>query len=413
MNIFAEIPGMLAFRRHSLLLQAERRSLAGGLAWFAIGFLTYAIVRNSVYADLLGLASPEGGYLDLDLGQIIQSLALAIIFLQFVYIPALIILGNLFSGDGFGFSISRQEYRAHSSALMPLWGALFLIASPLQWLRPELISIGIFDISLGVMVLTILVFSYSLWAIKELGFLTLAQSLGVFALSWFTLLIPLIVIWLSILPRGIFALPFFIMVPLVYLAYQRLREYWVRQGGERSFRQNLHTLTLNPQDADANYQLGLIHFKRRNFDSAKRYFESALKIQPADPDYHYHLGRTYELGGEWQLALEQYEETYRLNPDYGLGDIFREVGKAYLHTGSVEKSREFFEYFLKNRSSDPEGRYWLAMALQHLGQEDQMRFQLNMLLEQARSTPRFFRKENREWIYRARKQLRDFRAGNP
>jgi cytochrome c-type biogenesis protein CcmH/NrfG len=403
MRIFSEIPGMLAFRTHALRVQAERKSVAGGIVWFSIGFLTYAIIRNFVYADLLGLADLEGAYVDLDLGQIILNIAIAIIFLQIVYIPALIILGNAISGDGFGFSISRQEYRAHSSGLMPLWGALFLLASPLQWLKPSLISIGFFEFefSPGVMIFMILVLAYSVWAIKHLAYLTVGQSLGVIALSWFTLPI------LFLLLRFIFALPFFILVPLLYLAYQRLRENWARRAGEASFRQNLQALTLNPQDADAHYQLGLIHLKRRNIDSARRDFEEAMKIQPADPDYHYHLGRTHESIGEWQLALDQYEETYRLKPDYGLGDIFREVGKAYLHTGSVEKGREFLEHFLKTRGSDPEGRYWLAIALERLGEKEQMRFQLNMLLEQFRSNPRFFRKGNREWIYRARKQLRD------
>jgi tetratricopeptide (TPR) repeat protein len=400
MTFFAEIPGMLAFRGHALRVQAERRSVIGGVVWYSIGFLAYAIVRNSAYADLRESAYRQFNLIEslLDLN-LVQSL----IFLLLVYVPALIILGNLFSGDGLGLSISREEYQAHVSVLLPLWGALLLIAAPLQWLGSISSIIGRFEISIGIgmLVLFILLFVYILWAIKHLSYLSVAQSLGVFALSWFTLPI------LKILSSFLFALPFFIMIPAFYLGFLWLRGYFARQKNERSFQQNLHVLTLNPKDADAHYQLGLIHFKRRNFDSARRYFENALKIQPEDPDYHYYLGRTYELNGEWQLALEQYEETYQRNPEYGLGDIFREVGKAYLHNGSFEKSKEFFEYFLKNRSSDPEGRYWLAVAMQRLGETDQMRFQLAALLEKARSDPRFFRKENREWIYRARKLLRD------
>lgn len=401
MKIFSEIPGMLAFRGRALRVQAERRSVLGGVVWYSIGFLAYAIIRNSAYAAL-----PEIAYRQFNLIEFLLTLVQSLIFLLLVYVPALIILGNLFSGDRLGFSISREEYQAHISALLPLWGALFLIAAPLQWLESVSLVIGMFQISFGIgmLGLSILLLIYTLWAIKRLSYLSGAQSLGVFALSWFTLPV------LKILSSFFFALPFFIMIPAFYLSFHWFRGHFARQANERSFQQNLHTLTLNPQDADAHYQLGLIHLKRRNLDSARRYFENALKIQPADPDYHYYLGRTSELKGEWQLAMEQYEETYRLNPEYGLGDIFREVGKAYLHNGSVEKSKEFFEYFLKNRSSDPEGRYWLAVALQRLGEMDPMRFQLNTLLEQARSDPRFFRKENREWIYRARKLLRESKS---
>jgi tetratricopeptide (TPR) repeat protein len=412
MKSFAEIPGMLAFHRHSLQVQAERRSIWSGVAWYSIGFLAYAIVRNLAYADLPEIAYRQfsliGAFLDLNL---VQSL----IFLLLVYVPALIILGNFFSGNGLGLSISQEEYKAHISALLPLWGALFLIAAPLQWVESRFLVLLpslrifaydlIFEISFGMLIRSILLVVYTIWAIKQLNYLSVVQSLGVFALSWSTLPI------LQILSSFFYALPFFIMIPVFYLAFRWFREHFASQANERSFQQNLQVLTLNPQDADAHYQLGLIHFKRRNFDSARRYFENALKIQPADPDYHYYLGRTCELNEEWQLALEQYEETYRLNPEYGLGDISREVGKAYLHTGSVEKSKEFFEFFLKNRSSDPEGRYWLAVTLQRLGDTDQMRFQLHTLLEQARSAPRFFRKENREWMYRARTRLRDSKSG--
>ena len=120
----------------------------------------------------------------------------------------------------------------------------------------------------------------------------------------------------------------------------------------------------------------------------------------------YNLGRVFEERGDWRGALEQYEHTYRLNSEYGLGDIFREVGKGYLHTGRLEKAVEFLGFFLDKRSSDTEGRYWLAVAFQKLSQTGEMRNQLRTLLDQARSNPRFFRKGNRRWLHQARMLLR-------
>jgi tetratricopeptide (TPR) repeat protein len=118
------------------------------------------------------------------------------------------------------------------------------------------------------------------------------------------------------------------------------------------------------------------------------------------------MGRIYEQCEEWALAADEYEETYRLNPDYGTGDVFREVGKGYLHTGRPDKAVEFLRFFLERRSSDPEGRYWLAEALRQLGDKEEMRSHLNRVLDQARTNPRFFRKQNRAWIYRSRLLLR-------
>jgi tetratricopeptide (TPR) repeat protein len=392
--------GMLAFRARALRVQAERQALVTGVICFSVGFFAYARMRSSVYSTLPEVMSRPSGLIDSFLE---LHLVQAALFLLLIYVPAIIILSNAISGYGLGFSVSRQEYRSHVSALLPLWGLLFLIDAPLQYFAPQFLVIGFFGITIGMLALLILIVIYTIWAIKQLNYLSLAQALGVFTLSWFAL--PVYYLLISFL----FAFSFFFIIPVIYVGFHWIRSHFASSTSERAFQQNLRTLTLNPQDADAHYQLGLIHLRRRNLDAARRYFENALKIDSGDGEYHYYLGRTYELQGLWTLALEQYEETYRLNPEYGLGDIFREVGKGYLHTGNIEKSLEFLKYFLAKRGSDPEGRYWLAVALQKTGDTEQMQVQLNMIVEQARSNPRFFRKENREWIYRARNMIRDSR----
>lgn len=400
MKFVLDLLGMLRFQKRALRAQADRQSLILGLICFIAGFLVFGLVLNAVgpeSRDLTGQPEVQGTFFSLNLIQ-------AVLFLMLVYIPAIIVLSNAISGEGLGFVVSRQEYRAHASVLLPIWGLLFLIDALLQYWIPHFLVIGIFEISVGMLVLLPLILVYSFWAIKQLNYLSIARTVAVLLLSLFTL--PVYYILTSFLAF----LPFFIMIYLLYFGYQWLRGYLASQGGERAFRQHLHSLTQNPQDADAHYQLGLIHLKRGNVDAARRYFESALKIDPADPDYHYSLGRACESEGEWVKALEQYEETYRTNPEYGLGDIFREVGKGYLHTGSIEKGIEFLKYFLGKRGSDPEGRFWLAVGMQKTGNYDQARIQLNTILEQIRSNPRFFRRENREWIYRARALLRELRT---
>jgi tetratricopeptide (TPR) repeat protein len=403
MTYLSNLLGMLAFSTRALNALAGRRAVLAGTFCFSLGFFTFVSIRNSVYATLPELLyqqpGPLGSFFDLNLIQ-------TVLFSLLVYIPGLVALTNSIAGDGLGFSVSTQEYKAHGSALLPLWGVLFLVAAPLQWLAPQFLIIGdgVFGITVGMLALLLLLLIYTLWAVKQLGYLSLSQALAVCALSLFTL--PIFYILTSFL----FALPLFIMIPLLYFGVQYVRGHVASQSNTRSFQQNLHTLTLNPQDADAHYQLGLIQLRRGNPDAAQSYFENAVKIDPNDPDYHYSLGCACEIKEEWAKAAEHYEETYRLNSEHGMGDIFREVGKAYVHTGHVAKGIEFLNFFLQKRASDPQGRYWLAIALQQTGDLEQMRVQLKIILEQARSNPRFFRKENREWIYRARNLLRDSRV---
>jgi tetratricopeptide (TPR) repeat protein len=398
-NYFNELAGMLAFRTRALRVMAERHALGGGIVFLAAGYLTFMLVRNSVYSVLLEtdfvLPGFWGSFFQLNLLQVI-------FFLSLVYVPTVIVIGNSIAGDGLGLSISREEYQSHASALLPLWGMIFIFAAPAQWLLPQVLVLarGAILISFGLIILIALIAVYSVWAIKELNYLSTTAALGVFALSWLTLPV------FFVLSSFLFALPLFVTVPLIYLAFQRWHNLLSAREGDRNLRQQLRLLTINPRDADAHFQLGLLHLKRKNLDAAEKSFGNALAIEPGDADYHYFMGRTHELRSDWSGALEQYEETYRIEPEYGHGDIFREVGKGYMQTGNFDKAVEFLEYFLENRASDPEGRYWLAVALQKMEREDQMRAQLATLLEQARSNPRFFRKENREWLYRARVRLR-------
>ena len=396
MTILGEIAALLGLKTRALRALSTRGNIAAGVISFCVAYLVFVLVRNSVYLGLEEPVIPTGPLQSLLQLNLIQML----LYLSFVYVPAVILLGNAIARDGAGLSISREEYRAHLAALFPLWGVLFLVAAPFQMIFPQFIILGIVEISIGLLALILLLVIYTVWAIKELNYLSRPAALGVFILSWFTLPV------FYLLTAFLLALPFFLLVPLFYIVLQRVRAFEHRRVSERNLQQQLRILTVNPRDADAHYQLGLIHFKRGNLSAAQRYFESALKIDGNDADYHYFLGRVFGASEDWPKALEQYEETYRFNSQYAHGDIFREVGKGYLHTGSVDKAIEFFRFFLNDRASDPEGRYWLAVAHQHLGQPDEMRSQLKILLEHVRSSPRFFRKENRRWIYRARILLR-------
>jgi len=395
MTYLSEIAGLLAFRRPALRALSARSPVAAGVTLFAAAFLAFVLLRNTVYAGLIeaGESAGPAGFLRLNLVQIL-------LFLSLVYVPALIVLANAIAGDGLGLSFSREEYRPHVAVLFALWGALLFVTAPLQALFPQFLIIGIVSISIGLLALLLLLAAYTVWAVKELNHLSPVAAFAVFALSWFTLPV------FYFLTAFLAALPFFLLIPLFYVVLQRLRSFERERVSRASLQQHLKTLTVNPRDADAHYQLGVIHLARGHLEIAQGYFERALAINGEEPDYHYHLGRAFEAADSWPKALEHYEETYRLNPHYGQGDIFREVGKGYLHAGNPGKAIEFLRFFLGDRDSDPEGRYWLAVALQKSGAGEGMQVELRRLLEQARSSPRFFRKENRRWLHRARTLLR-------
>lgn len=184
MVVLSDIFNMLAFRARSLQEQAARRMFAGSIACFSIGYLIYTLVRSRVYAVLFELTPrPAGLFRTIDGLNLIQTL----FFVLVLYVPALAWISRMIRGDRPGASFFWSEYRMHASALLPLWGALFLISAPVQWIVPHFLIIGVLEVSAGYLLRSILVSVYTVWAVKQLNGLTKAQAAVAFILSWMTL----------------------------------------------------------------------------------------------------------------------------------------------------------------------------------------------------------------------------------
>ncbi len=396
MKFALDLMEVLVFRGRALRSLALSRNIVSGAALFATGIVAFAVIRSRVYSALRAAEGLTAG------GFPLYDVAVALLFVLAAYIPAVVSLSNAMAGDGLGFSVTTEEYRAHAGVLLSLWGALFLLTAPVQWVLPHFVVLvpGLLTISVARLLLTVALSVYTVWAIRSLNHLDLLPATGVFMVSWLT--------WpvFYVLSTFIFALPLFILIPLGYLASRALRSQFRERVRERDLQSHLRSLTANPRDADAHHQLGLICLQRGKLDEAERRFRAAAEVEPDDPDHHYELGRVFEARGDWPRALEEYEQTYRLDPQYRFGDIIREVGKGYLHADRPDKAQEFLDFFLTTRESDPEARYWLAVTLGQLGRPVESRAQLSTILAQARSNPRFFRREHREWLQRARRLLR-------
>jgi tetratricopeptide (TPR) repeat protein len=60
-------------------------------------------------------------------------------------------------------------------------------------------------------------------------------------------------------------------------------------------------------------------------------FKEALKKNPNDPTYHYHLGLAYKKTSQPGLAREQLERVLKIKPDYVDADGVRKA-LAELHS---------------------------------------------------------------------------------
>ena len=321
-----------------------------------------------------------------------QTLGLAV-FLALLFVPALVIFSNLAAGEGFNWRVHPRVYRQHVAVLFLLWGAAGLICLVLKQLIPP-----------AFVLYPVLVAVYTLFALRTLNYLTVAQTLLAFACSLPTLPLALVALNFTL------SLPFFLLLFLIFLGARRAMEV-LGQGEQATQHQRyLQTLTVNPNDADAHFQIGLIHLEKRDLAKARTSFAQAVEIDPEEVEYHYYLGLVETSLGRFQSAFEQLEKVYHQDPNYKFGELKRELGKIYLSTEHYQEAIRFLTEYLQERSSDAEARYWLACA--HLKAEDleQAVEQLDTLLNADPHLRPFQLREARKWRRSGRKLLSRIRS---
>jgi len=70
----------------------------------------------------------------------------------------------------------------------------------------------------------------------------------------------------------------------------------------------LQAYDFNPNSSELNYKIGMCYY---NFDKykMKKYFETAYKLKPTvAPDVLYYLGISYHIEGQWQKAIDYYNQ---------------------------------------------------------------------------------------------------------
>ncbi len=73
---------------------------------------------------------------------------------------------------------------------------------------------------------------------------------------------------------------------------------------------------IDPQYANAYYNIGLLHFEKEAYDKAKDNFSIATKVDPLNDRAYYYRGLASEFLKDFSSAQKDYEQALRINPDY-------------------------------------------------------------------------------------------------
>jgi tetratricopeptide (TPR) repeat protein len=421
MMFYAPARGMSEVRERSPLPAAMLLALLS-----QVGYVAYTQWR--FITPVFMLRGPSVAF------SLIFSSVLPLLFIAVIFVPATALVANLFERRASFGLIIRQEYAPLAATTFYAWTAANLAALPLAWLArvtgfeasliaqvkeqlsaaveqgsytPEmalqLADPRIQSITLAAMMLLPLFAFWAVLAVREVFRLSIWRSIiavlssGAFTLVSSQVLLPIF--------GTMMGSPF-----LLILLFILLRGYFadVTQGqrARASFKQNLEAATLNPADASAHYNLGLIHQQRGELDEARQRFERAIEIDADEVDSHYQLGRIAREQGRLPEAITHFSEVVERHPAHSLHEIWREIGATYLAAGQFEDAREALERFLENRNLDPQGLYLMGRALAGLGRQREAAASMQACIEAVKTAPAYKYRTEKRWLNEAQQFLR-------
>ena len=171
-------------------------------------------------------------------------------------------------------------------------------------------------------------------------------------------------------------------------------------------KRGLEIATLNPRDADAHYQLGLIYLQRRQYEPAMERFRKSIEVDPNEADSYYQLGRIAREQGRYAEALELCRTAARIDDKHSSSEVWREIGIASLLAGNCEDARLALEKYLDRRPYDPEGDCWYGRTMVKLGRIGEARAAFEQAIEAVRTMPPARKRQVRSWEFEARKELK-------
>jgi tetratricopeptide (TPR) repeat protein len=416
MIFYAPVRGMRGMRDRGSLAPAALIAFAGQ---FAFGF----VVKKFAGAPNYGIVW--------ELFHTAKILAIVAI----VLVPILTLVANMFDRRGSFRVVLTQEYAPLAVSLFYVLTAAnlygILIATALHYSgiqvqtvamllqtyqspeAPELARSGplaealkdpvFLGYSLFVMFQRLLLGVGMIVAVKDSFRMSAVRAFGVTLISCFAAqsIAPLAFHLFS----GIAGSPF-----LLFFLFLLLRGYFTDILGSHrakaAFKQNLESATVNPADASAHYNLGLIHQSRGELDQARERFERAVQTDSEEIDASYQLGRIARQQKRYAEAIQNFEHVVARNAAHSQHEVWREVAATYIAAGQFEDARTALDEFLEHRPSDPEGLYLMGRAHAGLGHKREATSLMQACIEAVKTAPAYKYRTSKRWLIEAQQFIK-------
>jgi tetratricopeptide (TPR) repeat protein len=418
MMFYAPVRGMSEVRDRAPLAPAMLLALLAQFAYTTYGQWPYLAADMARFGSMIFVS-------------VFFRTASTLLFIAIIFVPATAFFANLFERRGSFSVVIRQEYAALAATIFYAWAVANLVSIPLAVLA----NVSGFQAA----VLASSMEMAARWQAKlPPDSPPLADPRLLTESFWRTIMLPLFGLWSVIAVREVFRAPVFraittvaasavamfifapVLMPifswvfaspfLLLLLFFFLRGYigdLSRNARARaSFKQNLEAATLNPADASAHYNLGLIHQQRNQLEEARARFHRAIEIDADEVDAHYQLGRIARAENRPADAIGHFEQVVARDPAHAQHEIWREIGATYIAAEQFDDARDALERFLENRPSDPEGLYLMGRAFAGLGLRREAASSMQACIEAVKTAPAYKYRTDKRWLNEAQQFLK-------
>lgn len=382
-------------------LAAVGRILDRGRLWFAIAAALAVSIAQHAFDTPARIDAPAMVVALLRFVSFIPGSYLApLLAVAIAFVPALILLRAL-TGHGSFSTLMHANYAQTLMCALLAWTAAYLPVALLALAGADFGAIPNFAASLYFTILMAVAFR----SLFDAGW---AASIGMAAAAW-AVAVGACALSGVAGSLGRYLLSPFVLFYLYYLFSSDVRGLGDALRSRQHFQQQLEIAANNPHDADAHYQLGLIHQKRHQYSEAIARFKRAVEIDTNEADPHFQLGSIARAQKRIEDAIGELETAVALDDKLSQSDVWRELGAAYFEAGRNEEARSALEKFTSRREYDPEGLYWYGKALLEAGSAAQAKEMFERAIEAVKTMPRHRRAETRVWGSQAKNELKKLR----
>jgi len=118
-------------------------------------------------------------------------------------------------------------------------------------------------------------------------------------------------------------------------------------------------LTLNPNNYDCLLSLARLLVTRKDPLAAIKRYKQALSLNGSVAEVHYELGNVYTGQTEFDMAIQSFEASLRLNPR-NRDEVLANIGTCYMKKGDFLTAKLFFNQSLEANPDNASARSYMA-----------------------------------------------------